>query len=531
VSPAPQSFAGITVPEGEPGGLRSAASQFSGLAGALSGVSGELRGMPGSMGSWQGPASVSFAGSCLTSCGGVDQAVTALGTAEQAARTYADALEEAQDEAERAIEQAREAQQRIDQAQRDIQSAQDRQAAAWQAADAAAFEIAAGSVSGTPSPGALEAQATAWRAADEAAADEVRARRELDRARDDLERAKERGREAEQAARDAARAAAGAFGGAAMASPVWAMFGPGASAAGGGGGSPWWWNTTNEGMQWWNEDQFFGQLIPWHPKNDTIARGKWFVDQAANYGLEFAGLTVGARAAAWRQAARTYTVTSTARYGAMRMTTASGRSLLVSYASRSTTVRGPSPSTVSQAARWTRFGRALPVVGTLAGMGSAAYDQWRQDLSNPNLSTTDRVGRAGGVGVYVGGAAAAGAAIGTFFFPGVGTVAGAAIGAVSGAVAGAVAMSIDPLMNAAADAGQWTANAAVNTYNWAGDRIQDFENAVETVDQRINEGLEAGADWVGDRVSEIDMPEIDMPDIDMPDVDVDLPDVDLPGPF
>ncbi|MGH2949359.1 MAG: exodeoxyribonuclease VII small subunit, partial [Solirubrobacteraceae bacterium] len=143
------SFAGITVPEGEPGGLRSAASQLGTVAGTLSGISGELRGMPGTMASWQGPASVSYAGSCMTGGSSADAAVQALGTAERAARAYGDALEEAQDEAERAIELAREAQQRIDQAERDIADAQARQAAAWQAADSAATEIALGTLTAT----------------------------------------------------------------------------------------------------------------------------------------------------------------------------------------------------------------------------------------------------------------------------------------------------------------------------------------------------------------------------------------------
>ncbi len=46
-----RSYAGITVPEGEPGALRAAASQFGTVAGTLSGISGELRGMPGTMAS------------------------------------------------------------------------------------------------------------------------------------------------------------------------------------------------------------------------------------------------------------------------------------------------------------------------------------------------------------------------------------------------------------------------------------------------------------------------------------------------
>ena len=39
-----ESFAGITVPEGEPGGLEDAAGRFQSLGHALSGVSSEMRG-------------------------------------------------------------------------------------------------------------------------------------------------------------------------------------------------------------------------------------------------------------------------------------------------------------------------------------------------------------------------------------------------------------------------------------------------------------------------------------------------------
>jgi hypothetical protein len=51
-----ESYAGITIPEGEPGALRAAAGRFGAMAGALSGVSAELTGLPGSITSWIGPA-------------------------------------------------------------------------------------------------------------------------------------------------------------------------------------------------------------------------------------------------------------------------------------------------------------------------------------------------------------------------------------------------------------------------------------------------------------------------------------------
>jgi hypothetical protein len=105
----------------------------------------------------------------------------------------------------------------------------------------------------------------------------------------------------------------------------------------------------------------------------------------------------------------------------------------------------------------------MPVTGGLLAGASAGIDQWREDADNPNLTTTDRVGRSVGVGVYVGGATATGALIGTAIFPGPGTAAGAAAGAVTGLVVGAAASSFTPAKHAAAAVGQWTANAATDT--------------------------------------------------------------------
>ena len=59
-----ESFAGITVPDGEPEGLRTAASSFDGLSGQLSTAGHQLAGLPGSMAGWSGPASVAYASSC-----------------------------------------------------------------------------------------------------------------------------------------------------------------------------------------------------------------------------------------------------------------------------------------------------------------------------------------------------------------------------------------------------------------------------------------------------------------------------------
>jgi hypothetical protein len=97
----------------------------------------------------------------------------------------------------------------------------------------------------------------------------------------------------------------------------------------------------------------------------------------------------------------------------------------------------------------------------------------------------------------------------------VGTVAGLAIGAAGGLVVGAVASSITPLKDAAAAAGQWTANAAVDSYHWTGDRLADAERLREDVNRKVAEGVDTGVDWVKDHTPDIHIP---TPHVDLPDL-------------
>src|SRR3712207_2386313 len=116
----PESYAGITVPEGEPEGLRTAASQLTGLAASLEGTGGELQSMPSGIPTWQGPASVAYAGTCMTQASTAQQAAIAMEHAALAARTYAEQLQDAQKDAREAIEDARDARRRIREAREDI---------------------------------------------------------------------------------------------------------------------------------------------------------------------------------------------------------------------------------------------------------------------------------------------------------------------------------------------------------------------------------------------------------------------------
>jgi hypothetical protein len=217
----PDSFAGITVPEGEPDTVRTAAATFRSLAGGLHGVSGELQTVPGLVGSWQGPAASAFAGTVPTNGSCLDGAADAMSSCAQAARTYADALETAQEDAKAAIADARDAQRRIDAAQSDLENAQAAEISASDDIMAAQSRLS----SGLPDPGAmadLDAAGQALTAAQTAASD---ARRRLEQAQDDLDRAQRRGERAEKDAKEAARAAAGAFEGVAGGSVAAAVFG------------------------------------------------------------------------------------------------------------------------------------------------------------------------------------------------------------------------------------------------------------------------------------------------------------------
>ena len=113
----PESFAGITVPEGEAGELRSAAKALSGLSHDLESAARTLDGQPTMLGGWAGPASVAYAGACLVSSDGVRASATAAHAAAGALRRFGEGLQDAQRDARHAIAQARAAQHRIDRAQ------------------------------------------------------------------------------------------------------------------------------------------------------------------------------------------------------------------------------------------------------------------------------------------------------------------------------------------------------------------------------------------------------------------------------
>ncbi len=175
-----ESFAGITVPEGEAGELRSAAKALSGLSHDLESAARALDGQPTMLGGWVGPASVAYAGACLVSSGGVRASATAAHAAAGALRRFGEGLQDAQRDARHAIAQARDAQHRIDRAQHAIVDARARAAAAAARDSAAASKIALTSVVGVPPPDAVAEQARARSDAAAAELDGAGAQRELE---------------------------------------------------------------------------------------------------------------------------------------------------------------------------------------------------------------------------------------------------------------------------------------------------------------------------------------------------------------
>lgn len=220
-----ESFAGITVPEGEPETIRDAATTFRGVAGGLHGASSDLRSVPGLVADWQGPASAAFGGTVVTNGSCVDEGAAAMSICAQAAGTYADDLDAAQDDARRAIHDARDAQRRIDAAEADLEAALGAEMSASNAIDSADTQIATSSATGVPDVSAMAARDNAAMALSNAQADAAGARRRLEQAQSDLDDAKRRGHQAEQDARDAARTAAAAFDGVSGHSPAAAVFG------------------------------------------------------------------------------------------------------------------------------------------------------------------------------------------------------------------------------------------------------------------------------------------------------------------
>lgn len=234
-----QSHSGITVPEGDPGALRSVGQTFRGLSGSLERSAQAFGAMPGELSSWRGPASVAFASVAAESRAAAAQGSAAFARQAVAADRLADRLEAAQRRAKEAIADAKDAEKRIKAAKADIAEARARREQALLRAAAAEMVIATTDLVGASVPSGAHAEAAAARAeAEQAEADEQAARKRLERARDDLDQARRMGRDAEQDADSAASAANSAFAAVGAKVPRLAPLGAPASGAAGNPANP-----------------------------------------------------------------------------------------------------------------------------------------------------------------------------------------------------------------------------------------------------------------------------------------------------
>lgn len=447
-----ESFEGIEVPEGEPGGLRGAAASFNGLSGALDGVGSELRGAPMGLGAWMGPASVSYAGACLTNGGVASAGAQALETCSVATTAYAAELEAVQRDARRAIHEARDARKRIVAAEGAIADAHDAQAAAATRLSDANHRISMTGAAGVPDPHALAEHAAASGALADAQAAETRARHQLEQAREDLRKAKRDGHRAMDRAREAAAACAASLHAVDGSGTVMGPARPGApaSARTGGGSSP---LDVGYGL-------FVGPYNVFKPGMSADERQNLLFGRGMD-GV-FTGLDKGGEAAAARAMADNPVFRQVQVRGYWRSTPSGGRTWVNSYVRRGALdhiERIPTAESedLMRLSRVGKFGGPL-VSGTIGGV-----EQWHEDAADPKLTTTDRVGRAGGVGAATAAGALGGAAIGSLVpVPVVGTAGGALIGGVAGAASVTVVPAIH---DAAAWGGQKIANGATDAWD------------------------------------------------------------------
>lgn len=152
-----ESFAGITVPDGDPDGLRDAARGMGVAASALHESAREVEGMPSMLGSWQGPASANYAASCLSQSAALVRIAQGRTRAAVAVDAFVDDLERARKQARAAIVDARDADRRIKHAQKQLTAARGRFDDADGRATGARTQLSASGAGGVPRPDVQDA--------------------------------------------------------------------------------------------------------------------------------------------------------------------------------------------------------------------------------------------------------------------------------------------------------------------------------------------------------------------------------------
>jgi hypothetical protein len=446
-----ESYAGIVVPEGDPGAMHASAHRFAALAHSMSGVSSDLGGLPGMLTSWQGPASVNYAGACFSHGRAADAGGNALLVCAQATDRFATALQQAQQITREAIKEARDAQKRIDQAKRDIEAAQGAEQAASGRIDAAAHAQSVAAAAGVPHPTAGADLAAAQQDLSTAQDEERRARRALHDAEDDLERAKKKGRRAMQDAADAATAASGAYAGN---GPSISPALPGAAAGG---------TSVLAKALHIGKGLFVDPMNAFDPSLSPEERQKLVAERLMD-GMFVTMDKGGAKAA--KDAMEKVAIRAVIDVkGYWRSTPSGGRTWVKPY-QRQGKIIGYENQATEASEDLERLSRAGRFTGPVLTGLLAGADQYMEDSSDPDLTQTDKVGRAVGVGTATATGAVVGAEIGGTvgsIIPGAGTVVGGGVGAFVGGAAGAASVTVIPgIKSGAAWLGQQTANGVVD---------------------------------------------------------------------
>lgn len=147
------------------------------------------------------------------------------------------------------------------------------------------------------------------------------------------------------------------------------------------------------------------------------------------------------------------------------------------------------PYLSSTYSRWATAGKWAGRGGGLLGVGTAGFSQWSMDANRTDLSTTERVGRAGTRAVIAGGAGWGGAILGGKAGAGIGFAVGGPVGAVVGGVIGGVVGGVigSGIGNEVAD----------HVVDFAGEAAETAMDAAEDVGEGLSDAAESVGDFLG----------------------------------
>lgn len=475
----PDDLEGLPWPEGEPGPLRRAAGRLQALARTFSAERGALATGASPMAGWSGLAESSYSGALGQAGEAVDYLGTSLDTAGTALIDLAGVVERAQNVVRRAAARLRQARQAVSEAAKRAEAAQAEAVRAR--AQALLDPMAALSLGSNPLSQAT-AGAEGRAAATATAADEARAEAER------VERwARAEAEEAVAAVRRADSSAARQLDG--FVAQIGLGMGPPATAASGGAAA----------LRGFLYDVLVKPFNPFDPTSSTSERQSVASSYASGFLFGTAEWTSRYAANNWMRYEPGYWLREPRWVGPYtRSTPSGGTTTLSGYLRKGAWAPAREVPDLTTRAQWATRAKWFGRAGIATAFVTAGAGQWLSDANDPNLETSERVGRTAAQTVTVGGAsalggwggAAGGAAIGTAICPGVGTVVGGVVGGiVGGGVAGAVADELNDTVVS------WAGDAANAVEDWAGEAASDVDEALDDAKDAAGDLLEDLTPW------------------------------------